>query len=81
MMRLEPGIPDPRCLVVSPAQHLRLVNHTGGTVQVSLGRFAATLAPGAEVVFEAPFGDYLLPGVHAVWVDACCGGEIWLRGG
>jgi len=80
-MTLEPGIPDPRCLIVSPAQHLRLVNHTGGTIDVTLGRLGSSLQSDAEVVFDAPFGDYLLPGVHAVWVDPCCGGEIWLRGG
>ena len=79
LMRLEPGIPDPRCIIVAPAQHLRVVNHTGADVTVGLGPFSAALAPGGETVFEMPFADYLMPGVHALQVDPCCGGELWLK--
>jgi hypothetical protein len=79
VMRLEPGIPDPRCLIVAPSQHLRVVNHTGSEVQIGIGSYSAALGPGEEQVFQDPFGSYLLPGVHQLAVTPCCGGEIWLK--
>ena len=78
-MTLEPGIPDPRCVIVTATQRLRVVNRTGGAVAVVLGSFSAEIEQGAEHVFVEPFGDYLLPGVHALAVDPCCGGELWLQ--
>lgn len=78
-MRLEPGIPDPRCIIVEAGQHLRVVNHTGVDVTVALGSFSAALVPDGETVFETSFGDYLMPGVHVLHVDPCCGGELWLK--
>ncbi|HSR48855.1 MAG TPA: hypothetical protein VLL77_12810 [Anaerolineales bacterium] len=79
VMTLEPGLPDPRCVTVTAAQHLRVVNRTGGAVTVALGSFRAELDPEVEHVFAVPFGEYLLPGVHALQVDPCCGGELWLQ--
>ena len=79
VMRLEPGIPDPRCLIVLPGQHLRVINHTGAEVMVGLGPFSASLASDGEIVFETPFSRYLMPGVHSLDVDPCCGGELWLK--
>jgi len=79
VMRLEPGIPDPRCAIVLPSQHLRVINHNGAEVTVALGPFSTALPPNGETVFDAQFGDYLMAGVHALQVDPCCGGELWLK--
>lgn len=76
---LRPDVPDPRCVRVRPDQHLNLKNETDQTLQVNLGRFQAELDPGEEVTFDAPFGDYLAPGVHLVTTSAPPGGPaIWL---
>lgn len=79
VMRLEPGIPDPRCMIVVPSQTLRVVNLTGAAVTVSLGDETYPLEADGEVVFETPFGQALMPGVHVLLVDPCCGGELWLK--
>jgi hypothetical protein len=75
---LEPGIPNPRCVQVQPEQMLTVVNLTGGSVDISLGEFQATLAPGKSINLDKPFGEYLARGVHALGVSPCCGGEIVL---
>jgi len=79
VMRLEPGIPDPRCMIILTHQHLRVVNKTRAEVRIALGSYSAVLGPDGETVFENPFGAYLMPGVHALQVDPCCGGELWLK--
>jgi hypothetical protein len=79
VMTLEPGIPDPRCMIVAAGQRLRVVNATGGDVNISLGPFSLPLPANAETVIGPAFGDYLMPGVHALQVDPCCGGEVWLQ--
>jgi hypothetical protein len=78
-MTLLPGIPDPRCLIVSANQRLRVINRTEGTVEISLAGVAQTLEPDGSFTFTAEFGELLQPGVHALAVDPCCGGEIWLK--
>jgi len=79
VMRLEPGIPDPRCIIVQAGQRLRVVNHTGGDVTISLGPYSLLLPSNGETVLGPTFGEYLLPGVHSLQVDPCCGGELWLK--
>jgi hypothetical protein len=79
VMRLEPGIPDPRCMIVHAEQRLRVVNHTGADVSLSLGPFSLPLPANGETVIGPTFGEYLMPGVHALQVDPCCGGELWLQ--
>jgi len=72
-------IPDPRCIKVSADQKLNIINHTQNTLEVTLGRFTASLEPGKETTFDTPFGEYLQPGVHQIQVTPCCGAELWLR--
>jgi hypothetical protein len=79
VMTLEPGIPDPRCMIVTADQRLRVINRTGADVEISLGPFALPLPANGETVFGPSFGDFLMPGVHVLGVDPCCGGELWLR--
>ncbi len=74
-----PDIPDPRCLKVKPEQKLKVVNQTQSSLEIALGEFKAELAPGREVVWDLPLGEYLQPGVHYLQVIPCCGPEIWLE--
>jgi hypothetical protein len=80
-MTLLPGIPDPRCLEIRPDQHLLIRNMTGGAVDFRLGRFSGHLEDGERIRIEAAFGTYLAPGVHALEIDPCCGGELVLPPG
>jgi hypothetical protein len=75
-VQILPGIPDPRCAQVRGDQQLSITNRTEGTIEVGLGPYSAELAPGQEYLITAPFQAYLAPGVHAVNVSPCCGGEI-----
>jgi len=77
-MSLLPGIPDPRCLEIRPDQRLTVRNRTGGPVHVQLGPFSADLADGEDFTMDVPLGEFLAPGVHALQVEPCCGGELVL---
>jgi len=48
-------IPDSRCAVVGAGQWLMFVNDSGRPLEVDLGPYAATLAPGEAYLIEAPF--------------------------
>jgi len=78
-MTIRPDIPDPRCVVVSPGQHLRVVNERGETITAALYTESVELEPGSAYRFAASFGELLLPGVHVLQVSPCCGGSLWLR--
>jgi hypothetical protein len=77
-MTINPGIPDPRCVIVNPNQRLRVVNKLESEITASLGSLTATIAPGSEYTFEKAFGELLMPGVHNLGVTPCCGGSLWL---
>jgi hypothetical protein len=72
-------IPDPRCAKVRADQKLMVVNHTQDTLQISIGRFTASLESGKETIIDTPFGEYLEVGVHQLQVSPCCGPELWLE--
>lgn len=80
VVTLNPDIPDPRCSKVRQDQKLRVINKTQNTLEVSIGSFTASLEPGAETIFDTPFGEYLASGVHQLQVSPCCGPELWLEG-
>ena len=75
---LEPGIPNPRCVQVVPSQFLMVTNRTGQFIAIGLGDERAGLAPGQSYTFDRPMGELLAVGVHQLYVDPCCGGEIVL---
>lgn len=77
-LTIYPDIPDPRCSRVTPGHYLEVVNATEEPIQVSIGDQEARIRPGEEHRFNLPLGDFLLPGVHQVLVEPCCGPEIWL---
>jgi hypothetical protein len=78
-IRIEPGIPDPRCALVRADQQLKVTNDTDSPLDVSIGAFSGHMEPGGEFAIEAPFGSYLAPGVHQLQVLPCCGPEIFLQ--
>ena len=76
---IRPDIPDPRCAFIRPDQILEVVNNRGETLQVKIGHLQAELSPGQSHTFDLPFGEYLLPGVHRIEVQPCCGAELVLE--
>jgi hypothetical protein len=79
VITIYPDIPDPRCSKVRPDQKLKVINQTQNTLQIIIGKFQASLEPGAEVIFDTPFGDYLAVGVHQLQVSPCCSPELMLE--
>jgi hypothetical protein len=87
-VRLDPDTPDPRCIVVSSRQRVRVVNMSAGYGQQGKSitiRFAyfppRVLRVRAATTFHLPVGNYLAPGVHDLHVSLYGGGgpEIWLK--
>jgi hypothetical protein len=87
-VRLDPDIPDPRCIIVSSSERLRVVNTSAGLGQhgTSLTITFAYFSPrvlrvGAATTFHRPVGQYLAQGVHTIEVSLYGGGgpEIWLK--
>lgn len=73
--------PMPRCMAVTPDQHLVVTNHLSDTISVQLAEFEQTIAPGDTASIDTPFGQYLAPGIHGLRISAYGGGEaveLWL---
>ena len=73
-------VPDPRCWQVRPSQRLEIANPTAAAVVVTFaGRDIPTDA-GATARIDEPFGSYLAPGVHLIYVAEGSGNlpELWL---
>jgi hypothetical protein len=80
VVTINPDVPDPRCTKVRPDQKLTVLNKTQDMLEVSIGRFTASLEPGAETIIDTPFGEYLAPGVHLLQVTPYFSAELWLEG-
>jgi hypothetical protein len=87
-VRLDLDTPDPRCIIVSSRQRLRVVNTSAGygqhgrTVTITMAYFPPrVLKVRAATTFHRPVGQYLAPGVHDLHVSLYGGGgpEIWLK--
>jgi len=65
---LGPDIPTPRCLAMSGAHWLRVVND-GGPTHITLGSWEVDLDAGATVTSPLPVGAYLDPGAHLLVVS------------
>lgn len=78
-IELFPDVPSPRCVEVSGAERLRLVNRSGAygqqasVISVRFAGFAAKIQPNHAVIFAEPFGNYLRPGTHSVEVSGAPG--------
>jgi len=79
IITINSDIPDPRCVIISPVQMLKIVNRRHETLQVSLVNLETTIESGGEHTFQMPFGQYLAPGVHYIEVLPCCGAALWLQ--
>jgi hypothetical protein len=87
-VRLDPDIPEPRCIIVSSGQRLRVVNTSasygqqGKSVTIRFAYFQPrVLKVRAATTFHRPVGQYLAPGVHDLHVSLYGRGgpEIWLK--
>ena len=78
-MTINPDMPDPRCVTVRSDQRLRIVNGRAEEIHATLFNRSADIAPGGEYTLDASFGELLMPGVHLLDVNLCCGGAIWLQ--
>src|SRR5512143_3902458 len=68
------GPPMPRCVKVTAAQRLRIINGTTAAVRITLGHFDVEIPAGGQAVLDEPVGEYLAPGVHLM----VNGPEVWL---
>lgn len=78
-VRINPDVPDPRCVIITADQRLKLINNRNEIIQISLGVFEAEIDPGDESLAPLTFGAYLAPGVHLIEVSPCCGASLWLQ--
>ena len=77
-VQIAPDMPSPRCLKVTREQRLKVINGADTRVQIQLGPYALELPPGMEGTLDAPFGNFLAPGVHRVLASPYSGPEVWL---
>jgi hypothetical protein len=78
---VNPDTPIPRCVRVLVDQQLSIRNNTSTSIEVKLAQFDVQIASGASYTVDAPFGTYLAPGVHRVFLSSypgSGGAEIWL---
>jgi len=68
------GPPMPRCVKVTAAQRLKIINGTTAPVRIMLGHFDVEIPAGRQAVLDKPVGEYLAPGVHLM----VNGPEVWL---
>ncbi len=64
----------PRCVKVTAAQRLKIINGTSAPVRIMLGHFDVEIPAGGQAVLDEPVGEYLAPGVHLM----VNGPEVWL---
>jgi hypothetical protein len=57
---------------------LEVINRREETLIVKIHYLEAEILPGESHRFEIPFGEFLLPGVHRLSVQPCCGAELML---
>ncbi len=86
-LTIEPDVPSPRCLVVSPRQRLRVLNETGAEgaqgakITIDFAGFHAAIPLGESVILEDRLGTYLMPGSHYLQVHGGPGpAEVRLQG-
>ncbi|MGB7538735.1 MAG: hypothetical protein WBM17_09365 [Anaerolineales bacterium] len=79
-IRAWPGnVPDPRCIQVRTDQNLIILNSAPEAITFTLGKYHATIEPGASYPIEPAFGEYLLPGAHSLHIEPYGGPEIYFE--
>lgn len=70
------GLPNAgRCLILHPAQRIRLINQSAGAFNIKFAEYIINLPPGNEIVLDKPVAEYLAPGVHFLPM----GPELWVQ--
>lgn len=64
-----------RCVQITPAQHIQLINQSNGPVNIQLGEYYIDLPAGNELLLDKPAGQYFALGVHSLPM----GPELWVR--
>jgi hypothetical protein len=79
-IRAWPGnVPDPRCIQVRAEQNLIILNSAPEAITFTLGKYRATIEPGASYTIQPAFGEYLLPGAHSLHIEPYGGPEIYFE--
>jgi len=70
------GIPlAGRCIKITPAQRLKLINQSNGPINVKFAEYYINLPVGGEMLLDKPVGQYLALGVHFLSM----GPELWVK--
>jgi hypothetical protein len=70
------GIPlAGRCIKITPAQHIKLINQSNGPFNIMFGEYHIDLPVGNEMLLDKPVDQYLAFGVHALPM----GPELWVK--
>ena len=70
------GLPKAgRCLILNPAQRIKLINQTGALYGVAFAEFGINLPIGDETLLDKSVGKYLALGVHFLPM----GPELWVK--
>ncbi len=67
------NVPQPRCVIVSGSQFLKITNNSNNALPLSVGEYEVKIAPNSFYKFPESLGSFLAPGVHNI------GGEVWLQ--
>jgi hypothetical protein len=73
-------VPSPRCIQVHPGQRMEIANPTAGPIVVTFAGREMAIEAGASQRIDSPFGSFLAPGVHSLYVTQGSGNlpEFWL---
>lgn len=70
------GLPKAgRCIVVNPAQRIKLINQSDGPFNIKFAEYMINLPLGNELILDQPVGGYLALGVHILPM----GPELWVK--
>jgi len=64
-----------RCIVIDPAQRIKLVNQSGNPLNTNFAGYQINLLAGDEMLLDKPVGQYLALGVHFLQM----GPELWVK--
>lgn len=70
------GLPKAgRCIVIDPAQRIRLINQSDGLFDITFAENQIDLPVGGEMLLDKPVGEYLALGVHHLPMAP----ELWVK--
>lgn len=70
------GLPKAgRCLILNPAQRIKLINQSDGLYSVAFAEYGINLPVDDELLLDKPVGGYLALGVHFLPM----GPELWVK--